>query len=450
MRLKRYGCARRPSQAVGALFLTCGVLLAAESITVDRVQQRYPWNGLVDIDYTIAGVEGDPNDYQIEFTMTVDGKSFVASNFWDAAWCDHATANGRQRATWNARADGIAALAEVGVAAKLVYAPCTDADATFAIIDLSAGPRSTAYPVRYVNADTNRTAQFNIPAYKLSKLVLKKVSAGEFWMGGHVSSNPPEAGSVESGTNRHRVRLTRDYFLGLFEVTQKQYDQVASATTNGFNRYVSGYVGRYAVGEDQAMMPANNVWYDKIMSETESWGGANSSVQYHAFMRKLNERTTCRGQSVGLFCLPTEAQWEYACRAGTETTYYWGNATNEIERYAWANFESLSASPKTYCHEVGLLLPNAWGFYDMAGNVEEWCSDLYGAYPAYSETEVTEDPTGAEASTDRPVRGGSYWRPRANCASGLRAPSDTTGSGRNGYGNWTGNSWGFRLCENLK
>lgn len=62
MRLKRYGCARRPSQAVGALFLTCGVLLAAESITVDRVQQRYPWNGLVDIDYTIAGVEGDPNE----------------------------------------------------------------------------------------------------------------------------------------------------------------------------------------------------------------------------------------------------------------------------------------------------------------------------------------------------------------------------------------------------
>ena len=426
--------------AIG-IALSCATLFAEETITIDNVRQRTPWNGLVDIDYTIAGVTGDPNDYQIMFTMTVDGKSFVASNFWDAAWCDHATANGKQRATWNARADGIAEKTDVDVKARIIYAPVTDSSAEFAIVDLSAGASATSvYPVRYVAGDTTRTAQFNIDTYKTRKIVLKKVHAGEFWMGD---------GNVSEGTKRHRVRLTQDYFLGLFEVTQEQYSRVCGDTTIGFGYFKPEFGGKSAPGEDVAKMPANNMWYDKVMSTADYYGGIYGP-QYHCFMKKLNERTVCRGQKVGLFAFPTEAQWEFACRAGTETVYYWGDDVADYADYAWTPDNGYTASGVgTSLHEVGLLKPNAWGFYDMSGNIQEMCEDFYDNYPAYSETEVTVDPTGAAQAEKRSVRGGSHWHSRSECASGARSSNQMDGDNRTGYG-YISYAWGFRLSEKLR
>ena len=426
--------------------LSCAALFAEETITIDNVRQRTPWNGLVDIDYTIEGVTGDPNDYQIEFTMTVGGKSFVASNFWDAAWCDHATANGKQRATWNARADGIAALTSVSVTAQLIYAPVTDASAEFAIVDLSAGASATSvYPVRYVTGDTNRTAQFNIDTYKTRKIVLKKVHAGEFWMG---------VGNVSEGKNRHRVRLTQDYFLGLFEVTQEQYSRVCGDTTAGVGYFVPGFGGSLAKGERQECMPASSMFYDKIMSTVESFTGANPGMQYHCFMMKLNARAKCRGQSVGIFALPTEAQWEYACRAGTETKYFYGEDTVDLlSEYAWYWPSGMQwTPPEPYrVHEVGLLKPNPWGFYDIYGNVEEWCSDWYASYPAYSEEDVTVDPKGDAVSSTKVTRGGSFFRNANDATSGTRQGDQTypDGSSSGDFGQ-RGNNWGFRLAGNLK
>ena len=424
--------------------LLCATLFAEETITIDNVRQRTPWNGLVDIDYTIAGVTGDPNDYQIEFTMTVGSKSFVASNFWDAAWCDHATANGKQRATWNARADGIAEKTDVDVKARIIYAPVTDVDAEFAIVDLSSGSDSDCYPVRYVVGDTNRTAHFNINAYKLKKLVLKKVHAGEFWMG---------TGDVSSGKSRHRVRLTKDYWLGLFEVTRGQYWSVLPRDT------MQVTTARYQY------RPFTAADWDTVPISFVSWDGVRDS---NGFLAKLNARARCRAQTVGLFSLPTEAQWEYACRAGTETKYFTGNSTNELAAYASMRFTwkfnihgnflpaedpdaNLLESETPYRnYMVGSFLPNPWGFYDVYGNVGEWVNDYYDGYPAYSETDVTEDPVGPELADNIISRGGCMWAGEDLCSSGYRLQNTKTGSNYNGYGNKYGSLFGFRLAGALK
>lgn len=109
--------------------------------------------------------------------------------------------------------------------------------------------------------------------------------------------------------------------------------------------------------------------------------------------------------------LPTDAQWEYACRAGTTTTYSFGNDNSELGTYAW--FRS-NSDEKT--HEVGTKAPNSWGLYDMHGNVNEWCADWFDYY---SDDAVT-DPTGPATGSFRIARGGSYTGNPQMCSSAYR------------------------------
>lgn len=142
--------------------------------------------------------------------------------------------------------------------------------------------------------------------------------------------------------------------------------------------------------------------------------GLNNPVYYvswndcQAFIQNLNQL----GQ--GTFRLPTEAEWEYACRAGTQTAFYWGedSSYSQIREYAWYDGNS---SSKT--HEVGTKLPNAWGLFDMSGNVWEWCQDWYGNYSSNSQV----DPTGAVRGSSRVIRGGSWLAHARICRSAYRS-----------------------------
>ena len=107
------------------------------------------------------------------------------------------------------------------------------------------------------------------------------------------------------------------------------------------------------------------------------------------------------------FDLPTEAQWEYACRAGTATTYYWGDALDGA--YAW-----YLDNPDSTTHPVGTRLPNVWGLYDMSGNVWEWCRDRYGTRAFGT------DPEGSASGSYRVLRGGSWHSNPGYCASSSR------------------------------
>ena len=148
---------------------------------------------------------------------------------------------------------------------------------------------------------------------------------------------------------------------------------------------------------------------------------SSSAVDSDSFMGKLRART-------GLdFDLPTEAQWEYACRAGTTTTYYWGNSMNG--NYAWYSDNSSSTS-----HIVGTKAPNAWGLYDMSGNMWEWCLDWYGTL-AYGT-----DPKGSSSGTGRVGRDGSWHGSAGLCTSSYRY---------DGYSSAASYDRGFRLVRTL-
>lgn len=258
--------------------------------------------------------------------------------------------------------------------------------AKYCVIDLSAGPDAASYPVTYLAAEPR--GGFNVDEYKTTKLVLKRIEAGSFIMG-------------EDQTDQsHKVTLTKPFYMGLFEVTQKQWMLVMGSNPSH---------GR-GTG---AMYPVFSVSYDMIRgsSEGSKWP-ESAKVDETSFVGKLQARTKAD------FDLPTEAQWEYACRAGTTTPYYWGSSMNDDN--AWYASNSNDAM-----HKVGGTNPNAWGLYDMSGNAYEWCLDCCGWL------EYGEDPRGADSVSVRVLRGGSCYDRDSNCTSYNRnnnGPSDTYSS----------------------
>ncbi|MEW6235528.1 MAG: formylglycine-generating enzyme family protein [Candidatus Omnitrophota bacterium] len=146
------------------------------------------------------------------------------------------------------------------------------------------------------------------------------------------------------------------------------------------------------------------------------------------FIQKLNQL----GQ--GTFRLPTEAEWEYACRAGTTMRFYWEDDPNnsQIGEYAWYD----GNRSRNGTEEAGLKLPNAFGLFDMSGNVWEWCQDLYGNYSSDSQN----DPTGTNSGSLRLSRGGSWEH---------HGPGSYRSAARYRHGpDETLNDLGFRLVRN--
>jgi formylglycine-generating enzyme required for sulfatase activity len=201
------------------------------------------------------------------------------------------------------------------------------------------------------------------------KLELVLIPAGKFLMG----SPEAEKDRAEDET-QHSVTLTEPYHLGRFEVTQEQYEQVMGVNPSRFK------------GRD---LPVENV----------SWRDAQD------FCKKVSEKT---GLTVRL---PTEAEWECACRAGTRTTYYTGDTDADRDRAAWYYKNSGNTT-----HPVGQKTPNAWGVHDMHGNVWEWCQDFYGRYKA----EAVVDPQGLPEPAGRVLRGGSWVGNPGYCRSASR------------------------------
>ena len=196
------------------------------------------------------------------------------------------------------------------------------------------------------------------------------VPPGRFRMGspvGEADRFPEEA--------TYDVTITRGFYLTETEITQAQWYAVMGDEPS----YLSG-----------GSRPVEHV----------SW------LMATAFCRKLSQATgrTCR--------LPTEAEWEYACRAGSTTAFSFGDDPTAIGEYAW--FQDNALPIKT--HDVRLREPNAWGFYDMHGNVREWCSDVYGPYPE----QPSLDPRGPGGEGERVIRGGSWGYLAGLCRSAQR------------------------------
>ncbi|MCL4205664.1 MAG: SUMF1/EgtB/PvdO family nonheme iron enzyme [Pirellulaceae bacterium] len=220
------------------------------------------------------------------------------------------------------------------------------------------------------------------------------IPVGEFQMG----SPDSDSDALNSEKPQHTVRITKPFYLGVTEVTQEQYERVMGANPSNFK-------GTH--------LPVERVsWEDAV-----------------DFCRKLSalpaERSAGR-----VYRLPTEAEWEYACRAGSKTKWSFGDSESSLGEYAWY---TSNAGSKT--NPVGQKKPNAWGLYDMHGNVWEWCSDWWKR--DYTTTAMS-DPTGPATGSARVFRGGSWLYYGVNCRSAYRN-GDTPSS--------RGSGVGFRLAS---
>jgi formylglycine-generating enzyme required for sulfatase activity len=187
------------------------------------------------------------------------------------------------------------------------------------------------------------------------------IPAGSFMMGTDRSEDAPN-----DATPPHRVTISQPFYLGKYEVTQAQWTAVMENNPSRFESLDN---------------PVENVsWHD---------------VQ--EFISRLN-----RKERTNKYRLPTEAEWEYAARAGTTTAYSFGNDTDDLDRHAWYWTNS---GGKT--HPVGRKEANAWGLYDMHGNVWEWVQDWYGK--DYYAKSTARDPSGPFGGSHRVLRGGGWY-----------------------------------------
>jgi formylglycine-generating enzyme required for sulfatase activity len=229
-------------------------------------------------------------------------------------------------------------------------------------------------------------------------MTFNNIPAGTFTMG-----SPESEADREDDETQHKVTIGKAFYMQTTEVTQGQWKAVMS--TEPWNRFAY-----FKEGPNYAVSNVN-------------WKYA---VEY---CKKLSE------QEGKTYRLPTEAEWEYACRAGTETRWSFGNDEKDLGDYAWYDKNAYGIGER-YPHQVGLKKPNAFGLYDMHGNVWEWCHDYY--VKDYYQQSPGKDPTGPAQGSFRVLRGGSWDRSSRSTRSADR-------SIRNGFPN----NVGFRLVREL-
>jgi formylglycine-generating enzyme required for sulfatase activity len=232
------------------------------------------------------------------------------------------------------------------------------------------------------------------------------IPAGSFNMG-----SPPGESRRNRDEVQHKVTISRPFYMQITEVTLKQWWAVMGKK----------FFGRRKGRENSPVVKVS--WFDCI-----------------EFIEKLNQKNE------GTYRLPTEAEWEYACRAGATSAYSWGDKI-DCSKAMYSNNPKKSDECRGHVKGMGLKVgrpaavksypPNRWGLYDMHGNVWEWCQDFYGAYP---KTAVT-DPKGPDEGKDRVRRGGSWFKHGWLCRSANR----NMGHPASKY-----NTLGFRVVREVK
>ena len=227
---------------------------------------------------------------------------------------------------------------------------------------------------------------------------LVRIPAGNFVMG----SAPTDPGARDDEMPRHAVHISKPFYMGVHEVTQKQYVDIMDSNPSSFQR--SGLLKDAPADIDANQHPVDNVtWYAAV-----------------EFCRRLSQRAE-EAKAGRVYRLPTEAEWEYACRAGSSTTFHYGDSLSSQQ----ANFNGKhpfgDANPAVFLNRttaVGSYKPNKFGLYDMHGNLHEWCLDRFSR--DYYKVSPEQDPQGPKYGNSRVIRGGDWYSDGRDCRSAFR------------------------------
>ena len=401
---------RKTSSGVpmGAGSISAGWKYESAKIASVEARQRYPWNGLVDIDYVLAGDDPEADSWVEVAVRDLGTGSLMPAWSLSGEGADGPVKAGTHRMVWDMAADRGSGFTADALSVELT---ARSGDATYLVVDMGGGAAAASWPMERLSGvpEGGWTDE-----YKTDKLVLRWIDAGTFTMGSPANEPGRNLDEVQ-----HEVTLAEGFWMGVFEVTQRQWEL---ATGNN----PACYAG--------AARPVERVSYGMIRGDAAGarWP-ASAAVDAGSFIGILRAKT-------GLaFDLPTEAQWEYACRAGSLGALNSDKgitmeeeacpAVAEVARYRFNNGAAAESDGRggydTAHTKVGSYRPNAWGLFDMHGNVAEWCLDWYdGTAPAGA---VTNTP-GAASGTNRVYRGGhfdSLPRHVRSADRGIRAPEDS-------------------------
>lgn len=317
------------------LFVVWASAFAAPYVTNVVAKQRYPWNGLVDVSYEIVGsMNGIGRAYG--HLEAIDQKT---QKSYPASTFTKPIdlTEGTHTAIWNMAADHAVVLEAMTFRLSIQTPPL------YRVIDVSAGSAATSYPV--LELDDVPDGGWS-DDYKTNKIVLRRIE----------------------GTDGI-------YYAGVFLITDAQWDKVMGGTST-------------------STKPIVDITYNSIRGDAGTYDWPTSTmVDATRFIGKLRQKT-----GLTTLDLPSEAEWEFAARAGATTKWLCGDSETGLSDYAWYGSNSGNST-----HPVGELLPNAWGLYDVHGNVLEWCLDRY-----WSDADL------------RVLRGGSYCDSASCCSFSYR------------------------------
>lgn len=396
------------------------ILPTASKVEVTNIkcQQRYPWNGMVDIDYTVTSDDPNADVWVYPIGYDKDSNTSMAPRALTGDGVNAPVKAGTHRMTWTVTED----YPDFHSTAFTVKMIALVGAAPYMVVDLSGGVDALSYPVSYLSS---------VPEggwgdeYKTTKLVLRLIPPGSFMMG----SLSDEIGRNDN-EDLHGVVLTKPFYIGVFEVTQKQWQLV---------------MGSNPAARKGDARPVEAVTYDNIRGSVNGTGWpTHNQVDANSFMGRLRSKVNM------LFDLPTEAQWEYACRAGTTTALSSGknltgtqNCENmaKVGRYA-GNVNDGKGGYNGQHTNVGSYLPNVWGIYDMHGNVAEWCRDWWQNNLG-SAAQI--NPKGPSSGSCRVLRSGGCGAGWASQASGCRSAYRSNSMYSSSRPSTTTDFWGLRV-----
>lgn len=393
--------------AVTAAIAAC---TAMSDVSVEDVKciQRYPWNGLVDIEYTIACDDPEAEIYVNPVGFNGDTGLTVFPTHFTGDGATNTVKAGKHTMVWDAKADMGNLFASKNFQIKM-YAGKTLAP--YVVVDLSSGPDGEHFPIRYSLTGPD----ISDDACRTTELWLRLIPPGTFMMG-----SPADELGRSDNEDLHKVTITQPFYIGVFEVTNEQFYRVTG-------RYDGGCWGHL-----RPCYPVVNVecmW--NLRGPIKEYPPTGMVVLGNKFWGMLRTKTQKNG-----FDYPTEAQWEYACRLGEQAAL--NNGSYLSGTHGCSNLDKLgqyyvngyngrnvdwSAVECTPTAKAGSYKPNKFGLYDMHGNVKEMCRDAYIANLGEGEA-VDPLPVGdlenADTRWSHVIKGGGWQSGAAGCRSASR------------------------------